>query len=69
MVELGFEKGVMEKVRNKGLKTENLLVLNYRVNSIHTPKICANVIQVQNFSKLTNLVPKSNLVSKTIKKK
>ena len=46
MVELGFEKGVMEKVRNKGLKTENLLVLNYRVNSIHTPKICANVIQV-----------------------
>ena len=44
-------------------------VFNKRVNFIYISDVWANANQVQDFSKLTNLVPKASLIPKTIEKK
>ena len=44
-------------------------MIQIRVNSICTFEVWVNANQVQDFLKLTNVVPKANLVPKTFEKK
>ena len=61
-----FKEKVNDRFKDIGLRN---IFKNFWVNFIYTSEIWTNTNQVQDFSKLTNLVPKASLVPKTVEKK